>query len=361
MARKNPYRYAVRRERHLFRRFTAAVLAVLVSAVLLITAVNYITAHSVTMETLRVTVAELPADLENWSILHVSDLHGVDLGGRQANVARALGSQNFSVCVMTGDMVGADRNPQPVLDLAALLPSDLPVLYLPGDEDADYLDPTAHGSVSPYSDWAETLTRAGITFLDRPVLFTRGKKAQARIWFIPESLYSLDLDAMERTWQAVLDALKTNISLTADEAARRRVAEYQLARIGEIRASLKEILDTDVQVTVTHTPLAGEYAGTLVQWSSRNDVFSIRRSALVLAGHYCAGQWRLPGVGPVYVPDFGWFPGDEPVTGFHYTSGIPQYISPGLGASGIYPVWESFRLFNSPAVTRIVLTSSIVQ
>ena len=44
--------------------------------------------------------------------------------------------------------------------------------------------------------------------------------------------------------------------------------------------------------------------------------------------------------------------------GLDYLSGIPQYISPGLGASDYYR-WQPGRLFNSPTVTMIALTARI--
>ena len=79
----------------------------------------------------------------------------------------------------------------------------------------------------------------------------------------------------------------------------------------------------------------------------------------MLAGHYCGGQWRLPGKGAIYVPEYGWFPEDRLIQGLDYLSGLPQYISPGLGASDYYP-WQRGRVFNSPVVTLITLTARIV-
>ena len=55
-----------------------------------------------------------------------------------------------------------------------------------------------------------------------------------------------------------------------------------------------------------------------------------------------------------------WFPEDSRITGLSTVNGIPQYISPGLGpsaASGLPPI----RLFNTPTVTVITLTSKLTQ
>ena len=77
----------------------------------------------------------------------------------------------------------------------------------------------------------------------------------------------------------------------------------------------------------------------------------------MLAGHYNGGQWRLPWGGAVYVPELGWFPEDERVTGLDYLAGIPQHISPGLGSDPHY-TYQPGRLFNPPKLTRIILTGN---
>ncbi len=59
----------------------------------------------------------------------------------------------------------------------------------------------------------------------------------------------------------------------------------------------------------------------------------------------------------MYVPDFGWFPPDSGISGWNWVGGAAQHISPGIGASGSYPWWERFRLFNPPVITRILLTA----
>ena len=81
----------------------------------------------------------------------------------------------------------------------------------------------------------------------------------------------------------------------------------------------------------------------------------MRYAGLILAGHYNGGQWRLPGIGAVYVPELGWFPADDEIRGLSFPAGIPQYISPGLGSDPHYP-YQPGRLFNSPTLTLITLT-----
>ena len=110
-----------------------------------------------------------------------------------------------------------------------------------------------------------------------------------------------------------------------------------------------------MQVVLTHTPLSEEYLEDLISWTSKEEPFSIRYARLILAGHYNGGQWRIPFVGAVYVPELGWFPEDEEVRGLSYLQGIPQYISPGLGSDPHYE-HQPGRIFNSPTITKIILT-----
>lgn len=349
----NGYIFVDEPPRHRVRRFFLGLLLVLLALAALLAAYNAVISREVSLETEQITAVNLPQDLENWSILHISDLHGARLGEKQRAVASALGEKRYSTVVFTGDMLGPECELEPFLDLVALMPRDTPKFYIPGDTDPEYLDYAAHASVSPYADWAVRLTEAGVTILDEPVRVERGKH---HIWYVPEYLYTLNLDTMENTCRRQLTELESRgDSLTADQAAQRRALNYEVERIGRIREAEKEITASDVQIVLTHTPITPEYMTEILNWRGRSDGFSIRYASLILAGHYAGGQWRIPGRGPVYVPEKGWFPGDEGISGMNYLMGIPQYISPGLGDSEIYPM--PGRLLNHPTVTILYLTN----
>ena len=314
---------------------------------------NLTVSRRVILKDLRLTVLNLPPDLEEYSILHISDLRGARYGKAQKAVAAALGSTRYSCVVMTGDMLGKDHDIEPLLELIALMPAETPKYYIPGDTDGDYLDSRAHSSLSIYTEWAVRLQEAGVTILDRPVKETRGK---GTIWFVPEELYAVDLDMLEEVYQGQLDSMNARAAaLSADEAARIRVLEYELERIADIRESKKEFAAGDIQVVLSHTPLTEEYIRDVTAWSGKEDFFSIRYAGLILAGHYNGGQWRIPFAGAAYVPELGWFPKDEEVQGLSYPEGIPQYINKGLGSDPHYE-YQPGRVFNPPVMTRIVLT-----
>ena len=351
---QNQYIFASEDRKHhrrrSFRRTVAGLITLIAAAVLV---GNFTISNRVIVEDLRLTVLNLPEDLESYSILHLSDLHGAEYGEHQRAVKTALGDTKYSCVVMTGDMLGEDGDTSALMDLIALMPAETPKYYIPGDTDGSPVDSGAHGSLSVYREWAEELQEAGVTILDRPVLETRGK---GRIWFVPEELYTLDTGEMLAVYGRKLDELNERAtSLTAGDAARIRALEYETERITELQEIKKEFLQTDIQVVLTHTPLTEEYVRDMVSWGNKEDAFSMRYAALILAGHYNGGQWRIPFAGAVYVPELGWFPNDSLVQGLSYLYGIPQHISSGLGSDPHYE-HQPGRLFNSPRITRIVLT-----
>lgn len=315
---------------------------------------NLTVSRRVVLKDLRLTVLNLPPDLEEYSILHISDLRGARYGKAQKAVAAALGSTRYSCVVMTGDMLGEDGELEPLLELLALMPKETPKYLIPGAADPPAIESRAHGSLSVWADWAEQLQAAGVTVLDLPVLETRNK---GRIWFVPENLYALDVDQMEGTYRRELENLNSRAaSLTADDAARIRALEYELDRMEKLKEIRKEFLPTDIQIALTHVPLTEDYVRDMISWTGKEDYFSLRYTSVILAGYYNGGQWRLPFAGPVYVAEKGgWFPGDRGITGLEYLNGIPQHISPGMGSSPAYP-HQPGRLFNSPEITRILLT-----
>ena len=351
---KNQYVFA--RDSRRFRRPHHALRVLLVLVLLLSLTFfvsNFTVSNRVKVEEERITILNLPVDLEEYSILHISDLHGARYGEKQKAIKTALGNMRYSCVVMTGDMLGENGDVEPLLELIALLPQDTPKYLIPGDMDGPLVDTDAHGSLSPYADWAVRVQEAGVILLDRPMSETRGK---GTIRFVPEEIYMLDLDATETVYRKQLAVLsERSASLNANEAARIRALEFELERIAEIREAKKEFKPEDIQVVLTHTPLTEEYLKNLISWTEKETYFSVRYASLILAGHYNGGQWRIPWVGPVYVPELGWFPKDSEVWGLTYLGDVPQYISPGLGSDPHYE-HQPGRVYNSPVITKIMLT-----
>ena len=352
--RRNKYIFASEdRKTERRRSFRHGLLMILLLAVAAVVVSNYTVSHRVTLENLRLTVLNLPDDLEYYSILHLSDLHGAMYGAHQKAIATALGDTRYSCVVMTGDMLGKDGDTEPLMDLLALMPPETPKYYIPGANDGPMIATVGHGSLSVYTDWAEQLQKAGVTLLDRPVLETRGK---GRIWFVPEQLYAVDTESMRGVYERQIADLNSRAtSLTADDAARLRALNYELERLEAVEELRKEFQPADMQIVLTHTPLTAEYVDDMISWTEKEDCFSLRYASLILAGDYNGGQWRLPFLGAIYMPEYGWFPEDNLVQGLDYLHGIPQHISHGLGSDPDY-TYQPGRLYNPPVMTRIILT-----
>ena len=318
---------------------------------------NLAMTHTVAFTREYVTIANLPTDLDNFTILHLSDLNGAELGDRQSAVKKAIGNRSsYGAVVLSGNMVGPSGNVQPVLELLSQLPGGTPVLLLPGDGDPPLYATAAHTSLSPYADWAQQLIDAGIILLDEPHAITAGK---ATIWFSPEVLYTTDIDSTEKAWQNQIDILNAQVEpLSLDQSALKRAAEFQVGRMQRIREAIGRMKEKDIQVAVSHMPVTQSSLAESRAWAT-SKVFTMNRVSLTLSGGYCAGQWRIPGVGAVYVPDKGFFPGDEGIVGMGYISGMWQHISPGLGPGTEYPWFMPMRLFNSPGATMLVLSPNL--
>ena len=318
---------------------------------------NLAMTHTVSYTREYVTIANLPTDLDNFTILHLSDLNGAVLGDRQSAVKKAIGSRSgYGAVVLSGNMVGQRGDVQPVLDLLSQLPAGTPVLLLPGDGDPALYATAAHASLSAYADWAQQLIDAGVILLDEPYAIQSGK---ATVWFTPESLYTMDTVSTEKAWQNQIDILNAQVEpLSIDQAALLRTAQEQVLRMQRIREKIALMKEKDVQVVVSHMPLTTASVAASKAWAT-SKVFSMTNVSLALCGGTCAGQWRIPGAGAVWTPEAGFFPADEKVTGMSYLAGVWQHISPGLGASPDYPWFMPMRLFNSPGATMLVLTATV--
>lgn len=352
MARRSRYVFANEEPTHRVRHFFTGLLVTLLLLGIIAFLSSFIMSRQVMYKTETITIQHLPADLENFTILHISDLRGKEFGKDQKGIVEHIGLRAYSCVVFTGDMVGDDGDVEPFLSLIRALPSGITKFLVAGDNDPPLVDPHEHGSLSVYAPWVEEAQKLGVIVLDEPVSMTRGK---ADIWFIPTELYDLDLDSMETAYRHQLNYLDgLGVALSPDEKAQRRVCEYQLGRIDRIRDFIGTVDKNTIQIAVGHTPLSEWYVTDMIQYTSKDVYFSYRYVSLFLAGHYCNGGWRLPGKGAIYVEGLGRFPADHLISGVNYLNGIPQHISGGL--AGPSDARLPGRVFNTPSITMLTLT-----
>ncbi len=319
-------------------------------------AMNQAANQRVTLETEKVAVMGLDKTYEGFTILHLSDLHASSVGSDPSLWRELLYGKSFHAIVLSGDMVGATGNDEPLLSLIhalQLVKKDIPIYFISGDEDPIPVQSAA--SVDVLADWVRAAKKAGAIYLDAPVSQQVGKKT---VWFTPQYLYDTDP-------QTMIDSLVTQIAdMEADGrqydaagSAVYRALKYRLDAMLRTQEAIKQMADADLQIAVNHSPLEPGYIRTSLEWADQTQVFNFRQIDLLLCGDLCGGQWRLPGVGPVYIPERGFFPGDENVSGLQRINSINQYISPGLGAGQTNPL--PGRLMNPPAATLIKFTGNI--
>lgn len=310
----------------------------------------------------KVTVPNLPSSLENYRILHISDLHGLTFGENQQRLISTIEKATYDIVCITGDMTGKNGEYGPFIQLLEYFQqNNKPVYFIPGDEDPSPLIATPHQNNTAKADYILAAENAGAIYLDAPIQIVKGKGV---LWLYPEWAYSMDVEASIATMNARMEELIAEPESPERDAAITAVA-YQLDQMERIRAARRITLESDIHVALSHYPLKLSALETMLAYTSSENDSYVRSIALILSGHYVGGQWRLPLVGPVKVSSSsglgsnGWFPDDAQVTGLASFLGIPQYISPGLGASAASGL-PRFRLFNTPAVTVITLTSKMV-
>lgn len=338
--------------------FLVMVLTILLSTVLVL---NHINNSRVNLVTQSVTVPALASDMNNFRILHISDLHGRFFGAHQERLQLALSQAKYDIVVVTGDITGRDGNCDAFLALLDLFDAKTPVYFIPGDEDPSPILATPHAGKSAKAEYIQAAEAKGAVYLDAPIRISFSRNA---IWLWPESLYTLDLDSSEASVATRQEELK-NEPKSKERTAMVQAAAYRQDQLARIRAARRITKSSDIHIAVTHHPLSLDALTTLREWTdSENDAY-VSSVSLVLAGHYNGGQWRLPFLGAVKVPasagkGSGWFPGDMGVVGLSSYQGIPQYISPGLGASNAIGL-PAFRLFNTPQITQITLTTRMTE
>lgn len=343
------------RRKHPFIGFMILLLLLIVATVAVL---NTISNSRVTLAKQSVTVSNLPGSLENFRILHISDLHGLYFGPHQEQVQAAIASAQYDIVCVTGDITGRNGDIGAFLELLNLFGSK-PVYFIPGDEDPSALITAPHAGNSPLADYIRTAQEHGAIYLDAPMRIDRGK---GTLWLCPAWVYTLNYEGALSAYQARLAQVE-GMDPSPERDAALAAVKYQLDQLDRIRQAWRETLETHIHIGLTHVPLDDTVLRALRDWTAADNDSHILSISLVLAGHTVAGQWRIPGVGAVRAPGSGdqgggWLPEDREVTGLSTVHGISQYISPGLGTSAAIGL-PGIRLFNTPTVTVITLTSKL--
>lgn len=344
---------------HGFSAFLLA-LALLLAVMLLMMSNSDILVDKATL-----AIAGLSEDFEGYKILLLSDLHGEWLGDNQAKLLSTVNQQSYDVAIFAGDMVGRDGDSQPFLTLLSGMTGNKPVYFIAGDSDPGPLleQPRSlqSGTLEQFTleDWILEAEKLGATYLDTA---TSVKVGSSTLWLTPATL--LNVNASE-----TLSQLNAQAALETEEVLAGLDAAYQALPFTTYRQQCYETLATavktmdsgDLHIAVAHQPPSDEYLQSAYA-SSESDSF-LRAVDLVLAGHYCGGNWKLPFVGALYIPAsdaarHGWFPAQSQVEGYRLSGSTGVYVTGGLGATDAIAT-PALRLANRSKVTVITLTSAM--
>ena len=340
--------------------FLAAVALLLVIMVLM-------QGNSLTVDEQEVTMVGLPEDLEGYRILLLSDLNGRRFGDEQATILREIGTLDYDAVFIVGDMVGKGGDPEPFYELLEGLPSNRPVYFIAGDSDPQpVLDVTRDitGTVEQMvlADWILGAIERGATYVDAPVELNVG---DASIWISPASMLNLDAGELADTCeeQMLQEQEGTVLGLSSDHDTL-PATTYRYERAQRLVNAVNSMTATDVHISLAHEPPSDDFLAASATHDTTEEKY-LTQPALVLAGHYCGGVWRLPALGAFYIPSstadrHGWFPAQEDVQGLSTAGGTQMYVTAGLSTTGSAPVMF-FRFLNRPQISIIELTATLPQ
>ena len=251
----------------------------------------------VTLQKIKVKGA---GELRDFTIAHISDLHGRVLGKENTKVLSAIAAQDPDIVVLTGDMIDGNGENRVFLSLAKSLASRYPVYYIRGNHEQRLSNIELELLLGHVKD-------TGVIILDNEKVMIDYKGATIALY----GLWSNDIysyDPGEKGDMSPLDAPKIE------------------GLIGKYDANAYNIL-------LVHTPA---YFNSYAAWGAD----------LVLCGHMHGGMIRLPLIGGVLSPYRRFFPRYD--SGLYTKGNCRMYVSRGVGNGKI-----GFRFLNCPELVFI--------
>ena len=359
----------VQREYRLFGRkitfwgFTSIILVILV---IIIFAMND---RSVSTDQSSVVVTGLPDDFEGYRILHISDLAGKTFGQDQSALSRIIGNLSYDMVLFTGDMVGESGNAEPFYSLIEILSKKKPIYFIAGDNDpAPLLSEARDNSAGNLTlnqmvlnDWVLGAIERGAIYLDSPKYVTKGS---SKLWLIPDMLLNLNLsETMDSLKQAMEQESESMLLGIEESRASLPFTNYRYNIINKAHSNLALYTPQDMIIMLSHEIPTDSQLLVSQEPLSVSEAKSYYPSPdMVFAGHYCGGEWKIPGLGAIHIPArlsarYGWFPEETLVQGKRTIGSTIAYITPGLSTSG--DTLFGFRLMNPPQISLITLTGEL--
>lgn len=285
--------------------------------------------NQISIVTEEIKIENLPKEFDGFTILQLADLHSKSFGENQEDLINIINEQNFDMIAICGDMQDNDEEGyENFITLLEGINNKEYVFYTPGNHGpfpfendtgfTNFLSSDFNGrhrrvynNEKTLSEAGERLKSLGVKLLNEAYEIKRGDSS---LW-VSELLYKEQLDVITNN-------------------------EYDN----------NEYDNNAINIAVTHYPMESVF-------DDENYRQHLSQYELVLAAHYHGGQWRIPGIGALFIPDINkaaYFPSQDRVSGLTEVGGIRQYVTRGLGAGGTYEFMR-FRLFNRPEINLITL------
>lgn len=263
------------------------------------------------------THANLPDELDGYTIVQISDLHNKEYPFDQKYLMNKIRDCQPDVIVITGDIVDSNHTDIEVaVEFAKKAVSMAPTYYITGNHEFWLSEADRNGLLSG-------LVEAGVTCLDNDYVTLEQDGAEIMLLGLD------DQNLADDTLTGLLSEMQNQ------EADRTTEEGSEPAETGEAEVA-DEAVSPNMTILLAHEPqYIAKYAQADVD--------------LVLSGHAHGGQFRLPFVGGVVAPDQGFFP--EYTEGLHVAEDTSMIISRGIGNSVI-----PLRVFNCPEIVCVKLS-----
>lgn len=235
-------------------------------------------------------------------IVQVTDLHNSEFGSDNIRLISKVKEQQPDLIVLTGDLINYDELDISVAtNLIQNLNGIAPVYFSYGNHELDYEKVTDTNLKEVFED-------AGAVVLEEEYVDIQIKNQNIRIG----GVYGYCLPAEYSSWDGY-DKGECNF--------------------------LNDFQNTDnYKILLSHLPTPWLEYGFTKSWDFD----------CIFTGHLHGGQVRLPFIGGVYAPEFGWFPGK--LEGIYEKDQTSVVLSRGLGSYGAVP-----RFNNIPEIVVVDL------
>lgn len=248
----------------------------------------------VKVDTIEVSISNLPKEFEEFTIIQISDLHGKSFGSEQSRLIKLINKEKFDILVLTGDMFKDNDN------LASLIELKPIVDYVHIQGKKVYFVAGNHDLAADYQRISTELAKWGVHILDNESQTIKRNEAVLNIIGIKDAL--LGMANLEKAIANVNNGVKILLAHTIfrhkDKSLFQKIIEHKID--------------------------------------------------LVLTGHTHGFQINIFPLPKIYMSGEGLFP--KYIKGLHKIEDLYIYISRGLGTSGF-----NLRIFCRPELTCVKL------